>query len=686
MLLLGSMACALPGTLGENDAATAGLLIASNIKSIDLFQVRSQDNPGLVQDVTGVIDQNSRVITAFVPSGTDRSALIPLIQISGAAVNPPSGRAMDFRDLVTYSVTGDDGESTDYQVNLRDASLEANSITAFTFRKVDNAGFTGDVSGTIFEDSGVINLTLPPGTSPATLIPTIAVSGSSLSPAAGVAGDFSGPVQYTVTAANGTTRTYTIVVTVARDSSNSFTSFGFTTAVNGALPYNLTGSINDGLGTVHVTVPEGTSVNALIPNFAVSGGTVAVAGSVQTSNTSVQNFSSPVTYAVTAQDGSVRNYSVILSRGITAGGLFTSYGGVAAGRIVRLNLDGTIDTSFNTGTGFDASVRDTGYAGDGSGDVYAVGGFTNYQGGGANRIIRLNSDGSRDTGFNMGTGFDGTVEKLLVVNDGSGDVIAVGSFGAYNGTTAEGIVRLNSDGSIDTGLAVTGGGQGFTGDPKTVVRAQDGSGDFYVGGDFTAYKGVTVENIVRINSDGSLDTGFAVTGTNGGFDNQVDALLPMPDGDVYVGGSFVNYKASSTRYLVRLNADGSSDAGFAIPGTGFDDQVSDIRTAPDGRLFVLGGFGTFNGAPIRCIIKLNTDGSRDTSYDHPNFGFNGGVSLVVYSLVDAQDGSGDFYAGGDYTTFNNSFYDGLTRINADGTPDNGYVPGGFNDIVYKLLN
>jgi hypothetical protein len=86
-------------------------------------------------------------------------------------------------------------------------------------------------------------------------------------------------------------------------------------------------------------------------------------------------------------------------------GDFTTYNGTSINRIVRLNTDGSIDNTFSIGTGFSNAC----YIGklDSNGKLYVGGFFTSYNGTGANYIIRLNSDGSRDTTFNMGTGFDG---------------------------------------------------------------------------------------------------------------------------------------------------------------------------------------------------------------------------------------------------------------------------------------
>ena len=79
-----------------------------------------------------------------------------------------------------------------------------------------------------------------------------------------------------------------------------------------------------------------------------------------------------------------------------------------------------------------------------------VGGiFTHYDGVTVNRIVRLNSDGSRDTGFATGASFNNTVNAIAVATDGSNDVFAGGFFTAYQSTHVGRIVRLNPDGSLN---------------------------------------------------------------------------------------------------------------------------------------------------------------------------------------------------------------------------------------------
>lgn len=164
-----------------------------------------------VGDVYGVIDLDFRTVTLDFPEGTDVSHLAPTIVVSNyATVSPASGVAQDFTQPVIYAVTAYDGSSVDYQVTavVHDAENEK-SILSF---RLEDLGCDGVIS----EYLKTVSLVLPEGTDVTHLVPTIEVSeGATVSPASGEAQDFTNPVDYTVTAINGTTAVYAVSVTFA---------------------------------------------------------------------------------------------------------------------------------------------------------------------------------------------------------------------------------------------------------------------------------------------------------------------------------------------------------------------------------------------------------------------------------------------------------------------------------------
>ncbi|MBI2933571.1 MAG: hypothetical protein HYY16_18165 [Planctomycetes bacterium] len=361
---------------------------------------------------------------------------------------------------------------------------------------------------------------------------------------------------------------------------------------------------------------------------------------------------------------------------IYAGGMFTTYQGAGANRIIRLNSDGSADAGFALGTGFNNSVYTIEPAGDGSGDVYVGGWFNTYQGAAADRIVRLNSDGSADAGFAIGSGFNSPVEEIAVAGDGSWDIYVVGNFTSYQAASAPRVARLNSDGSLDGAFAP---GTGLDANVLAVAPAVEGSGDVYVGGLFTMCQVVGADRIARLNSDGSADMGFAV---GGGLETSVLAVAPAGSGDVYVGGWFTRYQGSSANAIVRLNPDGSRDTAFAV-GTGFwATPVRAIAPAVDGSgdVYVGGDFTTYQGVGANRIIRLNSDGSADAG-----FAVGTGFNSSVYAIVPAGDGSGDVYVGGNFTTYQGAGANRIIRLNSDGSAEGTFTSGtGFNSTVLTI--
>ncbi|MBN1306539.1 MAG: hypothetical protein JXA18_01380, partial [Chitinispirillaceae bacterium] len=135
------------------------------------------------------------------------------------------------------------------------------------------------------------------GTAVTSLTPSITHTGAAIDPDTGAARDFTNPVTYTVIAADGTKRFYTVTVIVAPDTAKEITSFHLSCP-------EVTGAIDDLKHLITVYVPFGTAVTSLAPTITHTGASIIPLSS------SVQDFSSPVTYTVTAADGSTLSYTV----------------------------------------------------------------------------------------------------------------------------------------------------------------------------------------------------------------------------------------------------------------------------------------------------------------------------------------------------------------------------------------
>mgnify|MGYP002550653850 FL=1 len=156
-------------------------------------------------DAEGVIDGDNIAIT--IPYAMDLAAVEPEIAFSEFASLTAPAALQEGEN--TYTVTSEDGKVRTYTVTItRTAVATGRQILSFTY---------GAVAGTIDQVNGTISLVLPAGTG-TTFAPTIRVSDFAMvTPASGEAQDFSKPVNYKVTAQNGSTNTYTVTVTVSQE-------------------------------------------------------------------------------------------------------------------------------------------------------------------------------------------------------------------------------------------------------------------------------------------------------------------------------------------------------------------------------------------------------------------------------------------------------------------------------------
>jgi uncharacterized delta-60 repeat protein len=203
-----------------------------------------------------------------------------------------------------------------------------------------------------------------------------------------------------------------------------------------------------------------------------------------------------------------------LGRILIRGGSITAYGTYSVSSVARLNPDSlSVDTTFNTGSGmtFNTSAHGS-FDFDRSGRIIFTGDIATYNGTSVPRICRVNDNGSLDTTFNVGTGFNRLTIGSLVQDDGK--IVVWGYFGTFNGATASGIVRLNQDGSVDSSFNTgTGFGGGHFLFSYVTSCAIDNLGRILAAGLFHYYNGYPVSNLARLNPDGSLDLTFTL-GTN----------------------------------------------------------------------------------------------------------------------------------------------------------------------------
>lgn len=273
---------------------------------------------------------NENTVSITVPYNTNVAELTPIITVSDyGSMIPESGVVNDFTDEAAYTVIAQDGSRRNYTVKVNIAKEMDKTIKEFKFEGLDPDGICE-----IDEETGNISITVPYRTKINGLVPTIIIPDKArVSPESGTAQNFNEPVVYTVTAKDGTTRTYTVYVNRALSSAKMITDFSFPEVIP---PTEV--SVGGKQKTIELTVPYRTIVSSLKAAFTVSQEATVKVGEVeQVSGETSNDFSESVVYTVIAQDGSTRNYTVKVTAAPSNEKLIKEFG-FAAPRIT-----GTID-------------------------------------------------------------------------------------------------------------------------------------------------------------------------------------------------------------------------------------------------------------------------------------------------------------------------------------------------------
>ncbi len=318
---------------------------------------------------------------------------------------------------------------------------------------------------------------------------------------------------------------------------------------------------------------------------------------------------------------------------------------------------GPLDTSFNPVLGSTGTVTDV--VVQPNDRVLVAGAFADAAGTGTENLTRLTLNGLRDNTFFPGTVTGGAslIQALALQSDGK--IVIGGDFTAYNGVTRNYLLRISAAGAVDAA-----GFSGLTG-PVTAVAVQS-DGKIVVG-----YAANT--RVWRFNANGTRDTGFVTgTGAGGGTDPAVYAILQQPDGKLLIGGRFTAYGATTRINLARLNEDGTLDESF-VPGNGTNGAVRALALEPDGRVLVAGDFTIFGPAVRGGVARLNADGSLDTTFGASGVGAAGPVKDVL------RQSDGRIVVGGDFTTFDGASRLRIARLNSDGAVDASFFTAGGAD-------
>lgn len=384
--------------------------------------------------------------------------------------------------------------------------------------------------------------------------------------------------------------------------------------------------------------------------------------------------------------------------------------------LTKLTVLGAVESSLPDGAVTDGPVLAVIDASDSK--TYVAGNFTKAYGITANRVMRVNSNGTQDATFAIGSGPNGDVTGALRLPDNS--LILVGSFTSFNGTACNRIVRLTSGGAVDTSFAI---GTGANAPILSITSLPNGS--LALTGAFTAINGQSRKGLAAISTAGALLSSFS--SFNPGYASQpsfaVNDLEAQPDGRIVIGGNFNWFGGVWSPGLARLEKDGAVDATFDA-GLGPDGLVEDVALRADGLIYAVGDFpgvatrplggvarytatggldGSFkpivtlndnSPAPVHGVLplsgnkvlvgghirkvagtdrsplaRLSADGSLDAAFN-PQIPITNGTGLAVYAM--AED-DGDYDVGG-YVTYDSLARGFYTRLTATGGIDPAFTP------------
>ncbi len=323
---------------------------------------------------------------------------------------------------------------------------------------------------------------------------------------------------------------------------------------------------------------------------------------------------------------------------ILISGCFRAYNEYPIHHIARLYADGTLDTTFISGLdSLEVSIDAIAIQNDGK--IIMGGYFKNFDGvfisNSSVNIVRLLSNGSMDSSFHLELNFTDSfdyIKSILIQSDGK--IIIGGWLNPYCG-----INRLNIDGSMDTTFI----NQAHISAYEKILLQNDNKVCI-----------IKNNNIIRLNTNGSVDSTF----THGiGADSIIKVINIQNDGKLLVGGDFNSYSGVQQKNIIRLNTNGTVDSSFNAQ-IKYNNQISNIICQGDGKIIIgIDSLYTTNGYTFKTkLIRVDSNGLPDTTY-YSGLGANNKVNNIIIQTDGKILISGDFYK------YNNQIANGIARIN-----------------------
>lgn len=448
-------------------------------------------------------------------------------------------------------------------------------------------------------------------------------------------------------------------------------------------PLSITGATINSSGLI--AIPAGTPVGTYTLTYSLSS-----IGNCNLANTAsviilVTNPSTPQIVAGIRANNAVNLIELQSTNKSIISGYFTTYNNISTPRIARLNTDVTLDQTFVTAGPNPSSYPPNDMIIQSDDKIIVTGGFSGFSGGSNGfGIARLLANGAIDTSYNVGgagtagnTGYtNNTPYSLAIQSDGK--VLLGGDFYYYNGVQRLGIVRIKTDGSIDPLFNPTVLNTYYRSVVTGITIQPDGK-VILLGFFSPPTAGATQKNIIRLNNDGSIDSTFTAGDTAGSLIYNVDLSVSLyspiakavvqPDGNIIIAGAFTKYNGANVKCLVRLTSSGTPDATFNTT-TGVERAINELILEPVTNKLIIGGeFTLFGATAVKKLIRLTTTGTLDSTFSIGTGTTDNPVSGCIYcsNYVKAlkQQPDGKIIVGGKFQTFNGLSATNITRIYGD---------------------
>ncbi len=203
--------------------------------------------------------------------------------------------------------------------------------------------------------------------------------------------------------------------------------------------------------------------------------------------------------------------------------------------------------------------------------------------------------------------------------------------------------------------------------------ASDGSGGYYIVGNFTVVGGVNRSRIARINSDGTLNAWNPGANCNG----NINCVVVSTDfNTVYIGGDFttVGQTSSATRNKIAAISSTTGDATSWDPNS--NGAVNCLALSASSTIYVGGSFTTIGGQTRNRIAEINTGSNTATTWD-PNS--NGDVNALLVS-------GSNVYTGGSFTNIGGNTRNYIARIPNSSSTSDSWNPNADNTIYALAIS